>query len=376
MSTEQAEMGAEMHEAPPLRAVFGAFFRLTCGFWQGATALRAFALTLGLIAGLTLMMGVNVFMNAWQGWFFNALEKRDPSALREAMVLFPIVIASSAMVGVAIVYFRETLQVRWREWITARLCQRWLAGNAVSRLKTSGFEPANPEYRIADDSRMAVEHLTDLVIGLATALLSAITFVQILWIVGGSTRVTIGSLSWHIPAYFVLAALVYGILATGLMLLIGRPLVWKVAARNEAEARFRATLTLARDRAGSAGFDLAASRSEAGAAYGTVVLRWIAVIWQHCRITWITNGNAPIVAGLPLLLAAPKYLSGELTLGDVVRLATAFAQVQAAISWLVDNFRIVAPCAASCGRVVALDAALARLDAEPLLPEAARAPAE
>lgn len=373
MSTQNADSGAESHATPPLRSVFSDFFRLTRGFWQGATALHAIGLTLGLIAGLTLMMGVNVLMNSWQGWFFNALERRDPAALREAMVLFPIVIACSAMVGVAIVFFRETLQVRWREWISAALYRRWLEKNAVSRLKSAGFEPANPEYRIADDTRMAVEHLTDLVIGLATALLSAITFVQILWIVGGSTRVAIGSLSVVVPAYFVLAALVYGVFATGLMLLIGRPLVWKVAARNEAEARFRATLTLARDRAGSAGFDPVASRSEAGAAYAAVVARWIAVIWQHCRITWITNANSPIVAGLPLLLAAPKYLSGELTLGDVVRLATAFAQVQAAISWLVDNFRIVAPCAASCGRVVALDAALARLDAETPPSEASEA---
>ena len=34
----------------------------------------------------------------------------------------------------------------------------------------------------------------------------------------------------------------------------------------------------------------------------------------------------------------PKYLSGDMTLGDVTQAAAAFVQVQSAFNWLVDNY--------------------------------------
>ena len=57
----------------------------------------------------------------------------------------------------------------------------------------------------------------------------------------------------------------------------------------------------------------------------------------------------PIV---PLLFAAPKYISGDLTLGQVTQLAAAFIQVQIAISWVVDNYNRVAEWYASARRVM------------------------
>ena len=57
---------------------------------------------------------------------------------------------------------------------------------------------------------------------------------------------------------------------------------------------------------------------------------------------------------VPLLFAAPKYFSGELSLGEVTQLAGAFVQVQMAISWLVDNYNRIAECYASARRVMVL----------------------
>src|SRR5262249_35442656 len=55
---------------------------------------------------------------------------------------------------------------------------------------------------------------------------------------------------------------------------------------------------------------------------------------------------------VPLLFAAPKYISGELTLGQVTQLAAAFVQVQIAISWVFDNYNRVADRYASARRVM------------------------
>ena len=65
---------------------------------------------------------------------------------------------------------------------------------------------------------------------------------------------------------------------------------------------------------------------------------------------------------VPLLFAAPKYLRGELTLGEVTQLAAAFAHVQMAISWIVDNFSRVADWYASARRVMDMVDACASID--------------
>ena len=94
-----------------------------------------------------------------------------------------------AAVGVGIVLTRETLQVRWRAWIVDRLLGTWLARDRYYHLGITHTEPANPEYRIADDTRWATEPLVDLAIGLFSALTGAAAFISILWSVGGSLDV-------------------------------------------------------------------------------------------------------------------------------------------------------------------------------------------
>ena len=135
-------------------------------------------------------------------------------------------IAAMAAIGVLIVLARETLQVRWRAWIVEHLVDRWLGERRFYHLNVSGREPPNPEYRISDDTRWATEPLVDLGIGLVLAVAGATAFISILWSVGGPIAVQLGS--WgtlRIPAYMVWVALAYGVLASGLMLWVGAPLV-------------------------------------------------------------------------------------------------------------------------------------------------------
>jgi len=63
------------------------------------------------------------------------------------------------------------------------------------------------------------------------------------------------------------------------------------------------------------------------------------------------------------LLAAPNYLSGEITLGQLTQTAAAFVQVQVALNWLVDNYARIAEWLASASRVTGLWTAFSDLDA-------------
>ena len=170
-----------------------------------------------------------------------------------------------------------------------------------------------------------------------------------------------------IPAYMVIVALAYGALMSGLMLYVGRPLVSCFARKNEAEGIFRFALMRLRENSESIALlrGAASEKQTFTAAYDTVVTRWLAIVRQHGRLTWITNSSGPMIPIVPLFFAAPKYFSGELSLGEVTQLAGAFVQVQMAISWLVDNYNRIAECYASARRVMVLADACERGRSQP-----------
>jgi vitamin B12/bleomycin/antimicrobial peptide transport system ATP-binding/permease protein len=340
------------------------FARLVGGWWRGATAGRAWMLSLSLAALVVGNIGLNVTVNAWNRMFFDALEKRDSGTLVFALLAFAGLVVVIAAAGVLIVVTRETLQVRWREWLVGRLSNLWLGRQRYYRLSLAQVEPPNPEQRIADESRLSTEPMVDFAIGLLNAFLSFAAFIGILWSVGGSISFSIGGTAVTIPAYMTFAALIYGVLMSGLTLKVGRPLVAGNIAKNEAEARFRFELTRLRENAESIALIKGEKDERAilDRSYASLVTRWLNVVRLHGRLTWITNASGALVPVVPLLLATPKYLSGELSLGAVTQLAAAFVQVQVAFAWLVDHYKPLAQWYASARRVMALVEASEELD--------------
>jgi putative ATP-binding cassette transporter len=259
-----------------------------------------------------------------------------------------------------------------------QLLARWLGKRRFYHLNVTGKEPPNPEYRISDDTRWATEPLVDLGIGLLSAVAGAAAFISILWTVGGSLTLDLGSgTTFTIPAYMVWVALAYGVIASGLMMWVGAPLVGYVGRKNEAEGYFRFGMMRVRDNAESVALMNGGRYEQAilGRFYDSVVARWMAIVWRHGHLTWITNSVGPMKPVIPLLFAAPKYLSGDLTLGQVTQLAAAFIEVQIAISWVVDNYNRVAEWYASGKRVMDIVEACEGIDSHMPAPATTRAAA-
>ena len=63
-----------------------AFMSLSRGWWSGASSKRAWFWTLALGSMILINVGVNVGVNAWHGWFFNALEKKDGNTASMAIL--------------------------------------------------------------------------------------------------------------------------------------------------------------------------------------------------------------------------------------------------------------------------------------------------
>jgi vitamin B12/bleomycin/antimicrobial peptide transport system ATP-binding/permease protein len=242
-----------------------------------------------------------------------------------------------------------------------RLLAGWFTNNRFHKMQEQGVEPPAPEYRIADDTRWATEILVDLGIGLFSALVGGLTFIFILWSVGGS--VSVGGMT--VPGYMVWLALIYGITASLIMAYVGKPLVGRVGNKNEAEGHFR--FAMMRVRSDAKSIATAGNTSEHATQitrlYDEVVLRWTRIVKSHGHVTWITNSSGPMIPIIPLLFAAPKYLAGDLTLGQVTQLAFAFQQVQIAISWVVDNYNRIAEWYASARRVMDVVDACEAVDA-------------
>jgi putative ATP-binding cassette transporter len=346
------------------RAAAARFARYTGGFWRGNSARAAWTLTLGLAGVLMLKLIVDVATNRWNRWFFDALENRDATSAGYAALAFVVLVGAVAAGGVGIVLARERLQVRWREWCTHNLLDGWLKNQRFYRMTAADSPMPNPEYRISDDVRMATEPLTDFAIGLFTAVLASATFASILWSVGGSLTLPFGEGQITIPAFMLLGAIVYGVCMSGLIPIVGRKLAGAAARKNEEEAKFR--FEMIRLRENSEGVIMARGEADArerlSTTYSGLVRAWLQVVRQHGAVTWVMNANSAMVPVVPLMLCAPKYLQGQLSLGEVMQLASAFIQVQVAISWLVDNYRAIAEWFASARRITELVDAFEAID--------------
>jgi putative ATP-binding cassette transporter len=363
--TAAGERAPEAPPKPPSSSVAKAYFRIARGFWTGATRRRAWFLTVGVLGFVVANLLAALGINRWNRFFFDAIEHKDVGSVLLGVGIILLLALASAAASVGLVHMRMRFAMRWRQWITAHLIGRWLADRRFYQLNIIGGEGSNPEYRIADDVRLATEPLVDFVIGLVNAVLAAVAFIGILWAVGGAIRVTAFGSDLMIPGYMVIAAVVYSTITSLGMYFIGRPLVVAVEAKNSGEARLRYELTRVRDQAENIALiggdeDEKARLNET---FGALALRWINVITQQARMTWIGNGSTVLSPVVPLLLGAPKYLAGEIGLGELMQIATAFAQVQIALNWLVDNAIRLAEWLASALRVVELADVLGNLDA-------------
>ncbi|HJU32648.1 MAG TPA: ABC transporter ATP-binding protein/permease [Hyphomicrobiaceae bacterium] len=353
-------------EEPSRQSSAWAFLIRAKRFWQGPDRRKAWLWTSAALVLIFANLAVNIGINRWNKWFFDALEQRDAAALLPLIGIIVLLVGLGAAFAVAMMRCRMTLQVVWRAWLTGELLGGWLSEQRYYRLAVTDEEQINPEYRIADDVRLASEPVVEFVVGFINALLAAVAFIGILFTVGGSLTVVVGGATLWIPGYIAIAAVIYAGTVSGLTYLIGNPLVGRVAAKNEGEAQFRYELTRVRENAESIALIKGADdeRAQLTETFGELVRRWMSVVRQHSQLTWLLNSNTFFAPIFPVLLATPKYLAGELTLGSVMQIAAAFTAVLTALNWFADNFIRLAEWSASAKRVDELYSALDEMDDE------------
>ncbi|MCK1364497.1 ABC transporter ATP-binding protein/permease [Bradyrhizobium sp. 62] len=326
------------------------------GFWGRNGDRLAWLYSIGLGVLIVLTVGFQYGINVWNRAIFDAIEKREASTVFHlTAVFFPLAIGS-ILLGVAQVFARMGIQRRWRAWLTASVLTRWLGNGRYYQLNLVSGDHKNPEYRIAEDLRVATDSPVDFLAGVTSALLSAVTFIVVLWTIGGALTVTLAGSSVTIPGFLVIAAMLYAGIASGSILVIGRQFVQVSEDKNQAEADFRYTLTRVRENGESIAL-LGGEEEERDGIdrnFTNVLRQWARLAGQHMRTTLVSQGSSLVAPVVPLLLCAPKFLDGSMTLGQVMQAASAFTIVQSAFGWLVDNYPRLADWNACARRIASL----------------------
>jgi len=354
------EEAAQLRRRYLLRRFWHTGFR----FWTTPGRHVAWLLSAALLVIILLNLAAAYAMNLWNRSIFDALEKKDAGTVLTLSMLYFIILAASVCVSIALVYVRMTMQRRWRKWLTDTLTDRWLKNGRYYQLNLVSGDHQNPEFRIADDVRIATEAPVDFVTGVTQAFLSAATFIVVLWTIGGALSFSLGGLDIHIPGFLVVAAVLYALIASGAMLLIGRRFVAVSEGKNQAEAELRYVLTRLRENGESIALIQGEAEERAGVenSLAKVLKCWRSICIQNMKTSVVSASSGYIAPVLPIILCAPKYLQGTMSLGEVMQAASAFTIVQGAFNWLVDNYPRLADWTACARRSASLMVSLDSLE--------------
>lgn len=325
---------------------------------KGAKIVLAFLI--GWIIATIASMAGQVRFNKWYGQFFDAIGKKDLPEFTHSLWVFVPLVSVMLALTVAQTFLQERLKFRLREWVSRHLLAEWLKPMRIYQMTFAGDDAANPDQRIQEDTRLLGDYSADLGCGAINSVLQFTAFVGVLW--GLSTQMAFDAAGHHIaiPGYMVWCALAYAFVGSGATWLVGRPLIALNVERYAREAEFRFALV----RVNESGESIALHGGERDeqkhleGALAAVVDTMRRISTSLAQLTWITSGTGWLSIVVPMVVAAPAYFGGDLTLGSLMMVTGAFGQVQGSLRWFVDSFSRLADWGAAVHRVARFRAAL------------------
>jgi vitamin B12/bleomycin/antimicrobial peptide transport system ATP-binding/permease protein len=351
-----------------LGSFLGDAWALTRPYWTSAERGRALLL-LGTVIVLNLsLVAMTVVLTYWQRAFYNALEQKDAATFWSLLLLggeaegiwfpgFCLVAAAYILIAVYQLYLRQALEIRWRRWLTQDYLDRWLSDRAYYRIALTDPATDNPDQRIADDIRLFVDDTLSLSLGLMTSVVTLSSFVFVLWSLSGPLEV----LGISIPGYMVWVAILYSLLGSWIAHLIGRPLIRLNFLQQRVEADFRYALVRMRDNVEGVALHGGEADEKRGltARFKALMENWWGIMVATKRLTFFTAGFTQVASIFPIIVAAPAYFAGRTPLGGLMQTASAFGQVQGALSWFVDNYARLTEWRATVERLTGFTRAIA-----------------
>lgn len=349
------------------RLRLGETWKLLKPYWVSVEGRAGLALLAVVVALNLALVAANVWFTNWNRVFYNALEAHDFEAFKHQLLLFSVIAAVFIIIAILKQYYTMMLQMRWRTWLTSNFLARWLDGQAYYRIEQS-HSTDNPDQRIAEDLRTLASDSLTLSLGLLNSVVTLGSFITILWTVSGTVSFTVAGIAIAIPGYMVWFAVLYAAIGSWITHKIGKPLIGLSFQQEQREADFRYTMMRLRENAEGVALYGGEPTEKASllARFEFIRDNWRWLMVYTRRLVFVNSGYGQFAIVFPLLVAAPRYFSKQITLGGLMQISSAFGQVQGALSWLVDSYASLVNWQAASNRVLDFQQAVKQAEQERL----------
>jgi vitamin B12/bleomycin/antimicrobial peptide transport system ATP-binding/permease protein len=338
--------------------------RMAAVIWRSRDRHLLLPLGAALVVVIAATAYMQIRLNAWSQPFYNALTRKDLSAFIQQLGVFAVLAAILLVLNVSQVRLNQTWKVVLRQALVHDLFDEWLKPLRAFRLSNAGAIGQNPDQRLQADAQHLTDLVTDLGIGLLSATLLLLSFIGVLWVLSSHMTLPLGGRHVYVPGYMVWCALFYAATASFLSWRVGRPLIGLNAERYAREAELRHALVRVNEEI--EGITIygteTAEKQVLNQVFDVVLGVSRRIVAALTRLTWVTAGYGWFTIVAPILVAAPSYLSGDMTFGELMMIVGAFNQVQSSLRWFVDNFPSLADWRATRRRVASFHRATAVMD--------------
>ena len=351
-------------------------WRLSLPYFQSDEKWKARALLAAIVVLNLAAVYMLVLLNEWNRVFYDALQNKDQAVFWQQLGRFAYLAFAFIIIAVYKFYLTQLLEVRWRAWMTAQYLQRWLGHHAFYRMELARFEgrsttpggtasPDNPDQRIQEDVNQFTSYTVSLSMGLLNAVVTLASFVGILWGLSGAFSFSLGGHDVTIPGFMVWMAVLYCAVGSLITHFVGKPQIALNYEQQRLEADFRHHLVRVREYSEPIALDRGerVEKQQLDLRFSHVLRNYLSLIRTQKRLVWFTSffGQAAVI--FPFIVAAPRFFSGTIQLGELMQIASAFDRVQTALSWFVENYSTLATWRATADRLTHFEDALSRHEA-------------
>jgi len=351
-------------ELPGKDSLFSQVWRMGAAFMASRERNKLLLLAAGLVAITAATAYAQIRLNAWNQPFYDALTRKDLPGFVTQLGVFAVLAGILLVLNVVQMWLNQSTRVTLRQGLGHDLFAAWLQPGRAFRLSSAGPIGHNPDQRLAADAQHLTELTTDLGIGLLQATLLLLSFITVLWSLSQHMVLPLRGHPLHVPGYMVWCALLYAATASLLSWRVGRPLVTLDAERYAREAELRFGLVHVNEEI--EGVTIYGGEADEKDYLNDLFERVLEVsrriVGAMTRLTWVTAGYGWFTIVAPILVAAPSYLTSQMTFGELMMAVGAFNQVQTSLRWFIDNFSSIADWRATLLRVASFRTALLTMD--------------
>lgn len=342
-------------------------FHLITPYWNSEEKKSARLYLAGIITLTIAAVYMTLLLNEWFNSFYSALQNYDSGAVYRGLLRFTGLAFAHIAFAVYSYYLQQRLALRWRKWMTKNYLAKWTGQQMYYRLEMFSQGTAdNPDQRISEDINLFTARTLSFMSGLLRSATTIVCFIFVLWNLSEILSFSAAGQEFHIYGYLVWTALAYSVLGTWITHKVGHRLVSLNYLQQKLEADFRFSMVRLRETAESVAFYNGAAKEESFLSnrFMTLLRNTLFIIKKQKQLSWLTNSYAQIAIIFPFVVAVPRYLSQNISLGGLMQIANCFGKVQDAMSYFVDVYASLAEWQSCAERLLSFDKHIAAIEKE------------